>query len=575
MNVFDDRFITFDGEPMPGRVPPAVSLRNDNPITTEQAHGAQQAYRAFKDAVNLSPAKHHTDRRELQDGTVVEMVSSNGLDFVDIWPAGGVRTGFEMLPAFKLDDIDGDLNSATWRDMPYDPTVPPVLVEQTFIEHPGNQTWCDLRDGSETRGLVLSWWGLSKDRYGAHWAQPEDMDEVAPSTAAYRYLWCNGVKIGTIGTSGGIMGACITEVDGVKRICVVTAPIRLSDIDSGDRLRRYGNAWAAGFSPVLYGEAATDTTLTFYHADLPSAFFQQFSFSELTFAGVASFDMSELGGRFMHNGATDSWFRFDPVLRSTAGIKFNGAGTEGVLWVAAERSDYPTSDADGFIGPLFFDPRDGTAYTDSDRQLYDGNSASSATWPGKDDIEAHFLSTYGAITNHNTEPAFIADYIGDDFFLAYVGTIIAGGTTYQYIADSAGNVYDAFSGGAILSNVRLTGDLRYGLLAVCSTAFSIPLTTRLYLDGTIIDSIDLSYPGLNLQTVMALGFEGADSSFDGRLFVGRLGGEPLVLADDEDETADLTELKLDETTYPVLCGPIALRTGKLSPQDRYVKGDPP
>lgn len=179
MKVFDGSFLTFQGNPVPGRAPAAVTVHGGQHLTPDQAQAVHEVYLAFRDAVRLSIAAHHTDRRLLRDGTVVEVVSNGDLDWVDVWPPPP-----RLLPTLAdlFYTLPGYVESGGYP--PYDPNFsakwsfrqksaaptslkPARTPEETagIRQHPGNLTWFSDAVNVNNRPIILSWHGRAT-RYG-------------------------------------------------------------------------------------------------------------------------------------------------------------------------------------------------------------------------------------------------------------------------------------------------------------------------------------------------------------------------------------------------------------------------
>jgi hypothetical protein len=82
----DERFLTFSGDPITGKVPARVSVGNDNPVSPELMSYVKQRYRAFKTQQGLSMLSQMTHREELPDGGQVLFASRFGTDTVQVYP---------------------------------------------------------------------------------------------------------------------------------------------------------------------------------------------------------------------------------------------------------------------------------------------------------------------------------------------------------------------------------------------------------------------------------------------------------------------------------------------------------
>jgi hypothetical protein len=104
VNLINGTFLTFEGEPVPGRMPTRVITLGENPMTPDQANAVVQMYQLFCAANAVSPALFSVVNRTLEDGTSVRMESRDGDDRVFVTPAstGGPRplelAGYVILP---------------------------------------------------------------------------------------------------------------------------------------------------------------------------------------------------------------------------------------------------------------------------------------------------------------------------------------------------------------------------------------------------------------------------------------------------------------------------------------------
>jgi len=96
-------FISFDGKPITGRVPPQLRVDGGQALTQQQAGQVAHAYKLFRDVVSVAITPYVVQNRVLADGTRVRMESLQGRDIVYVWPGGeGSKTvslrGFVVLP---------------------------------------------------------------------------------------------------------------------------------------------------------------------------------------------------------------------------------------------------------------------------------------------------------------------------------------------------------------------------------------------------------------------------------------------------------------------------------------------
>ena len=80
-------FLTPTGDPLLGRPPPRLHVLGGFEPTQDQMAQAEHAYLQFCDQVRLSPAKHHIQELDLDDGSWLRLVSSYGVDEIVMRPA--------------------------------------------------------------------------------------------------------------------------------------------------------------------------------------------------------------------------------------------------------------------------------------------------------------------------------------------------------------------------------------------------------------------------------------------------------------------------------------------------------
>lgn len=260
-------FITFDGESIPGRVPPRLIVR-DNPMINDQHNAVKHLYQEFARHNGLSLAGYHVNEARLSDGTRVRMESNNGVDRVTVWPGrSGYETLYDIRPLAFFASLDAPLGVAP-TEVGGAPVVvhtldsvtrpvsrwanPPLKDDQSsqytmqFAHHdragygysapelrkalPGNVDWYDPRSDSPHYGLVLSWWNYFQGRY-QRFDHPveakldneffDDCRAVGPVAASSRQrtgviynfasaaqtVWCNGVPLARV--PGYVVGACL------------------------------------------------------------------------------------------------------------------------------------------------------------------------------------------------------------------------------------------------------------------------------------------------------------------------------------------------------------------------------
>lgn len=534
-----------------------VVMSDSGMLTRAQEGQVEYLFTKHKSGVSVALGGHFVSEGKLSDGSRVRITTNSGAHTIAVWPAEVTGIKYELLPAFWLnapdngEEVEEPINSATWLGLPYDAEKLPHLKEFQRVEHPGNQTWYDSRADSPNRGLVLSWWGISQDRYGTVWRYPNTMAEPSP-TERYNQLWCNGVLIGQIGTA--IHGACITEVDGVPTIAVVTSSKRKLDI-GGEYIFFYGSGFDGIDTASSY--LGSDIAFTLWHAPLP-ADFRKFLFRRLDFTSIVTKPLALRDSTF-DIGGTAYWFTNRALHRAANAIKFNTSGTQGVIDVRGFVGPSTGTVSTGYVWAVFIDPRDGTLVS----ELKSANT----TQMGEQAVADHYGLTLADVSSG----VWWYDYVGDTLTRFVTGVPQVSPGVYRAFGYSTfhGFLFETpFAGGPNfgLGDPRFLGDLRVGL-AVVFTA------QRMYraLNGTLLEDVPYTTP--YFSTLAQGGFEGGDSSFDGRLIVSINAGVVRVFIDGVDVSEDLNdpEFKLQDIRYPVLCGPLARKDGKTRPPKTYIK----
>lgn len=568
----------------------AISLHTMNGREPTPAQLAE-VERIFLDHMatgRLSLAGYRVHDADMTDGSLVSIVSNSGQHDVLLWPAGGqAPIRYQLHPAFWL-NMGGagathptPVNSATWRGMPYDSAEPPTLKQDHRIKHPGNRTWFDCRADSPAKGLVLSWWGLSKDLYGNMINFPDAQAE--PSPDGYRLLYCNGVKIGEIrnlgpGTGSAIYGACIADVGGTLKVCVLACSYLKVDVSGPEGTLLHYNSYAD--SPgVTTNQGISRLTLNLYQADLPATF-RQFLFRELDFSGPALAQVSvgvdntvSLPGQtFFKIAGVDYRFTNPSSWRLTTGCKFNASGTAGILPVRGYVDvSAGAGTADG-VGYILIDPRDGTLST----VLNPRDGSQTNTPPAA--VTAHYDDLYPSRHTTITGQWAHYDWNEDTLILAITGTAsiytdatktVLAATNYWGYTSQDGMLYD-LAGSDLGTGPTITGDLRGRLVDFINRSAGL---RRLYYRGTLVTAGAAS-AGSNLSSK----WEGADTSFDRRLTVYRSDDVVRAWADNTEISATLngiTDFQFQQVRQPILCGPLARLDGQLRPPKQYVAGEPP
>jgi cytochrome c oxidase subunit 1 len=114
--LHNPNFIDFGGEPITGRTPPRIQIFGH--ATKEQLGMLSHEYKLFYDCLFTMAGKYLARERVLSDGSRVRLTSSDGLDIVMFWPAGGEKlepldpNGYLTLPTDKNQTDGWDQNVA-------------------------------------------------------------------------------------------------------------------------------------------------------------------------------------------------------------------------------------------------------------------------------------------------------------------------------------------------------------------------------------------------------------------------------------------------------------------------------
>lgn len=117
--VHDSMFLTFDGEPVPGRTPVASQVLSE-PLSKEQRNMAQVAFARFKSDVRLSIAPTVQQYVTLADGTVLKLVSGFGMDRMTV-------VSMPAKPAPKAQRVVEQWSCEALLAHPFDPTIGYIL----------------------------------------------------------------------------------------------------------------------------------------------------------------------------------------------------------------------------------------------------------------------------------------------------------------------------------------------------------------------------------------------------------------------------------------------------------------
>lgn len=259
-------FITFDGESIPGRVPPRLIVR-DNPMSKDQHNAVKHVYQEFARRNGLSLAGYHVNEARLSDGTRVRMESNNGVDRVTVWPGrSGYESLFDIRPLALFVSLSAPVGVLPGppvyapRAVGVTPTAslwsnPPLVRAQdlefyhgyrsTFdyqnpaYSFPGTMDWYDDRGiESPNFGLVITWWPKYPHRYSSEITREKFSDPGLHNRKSIgladvnfrdfhileRYVWCNGIIIAILPTNHAVEGACLhTRNDGSTVLRVITS----------------------------------------------------------------------------------------------------------------------------------------------------------------------------------------------------------------------------------------------------------------------------------------------------------------------------------------------------------------
>jgi hypothetical protein len=257
MNLHDPNFLTFNGEPVPGMVPPRLDVEGNVTLSLEQAAGVEHAYKVFCDAKLVSIIAVHQQQAILEDGTLIEMGSIQGRDFVHVTPPPPapqliLDSLFLSVPCnFASPDAAADPKfSKTWKfrgktDVPHTLKPSRVLTDAAGVkQHPGNLTWWS--DGFKANGkpVVVSWYGKAT-RYGTfdYYGRGQQFVSQGKQTVLYGpgatsrtawpdafkpAVWTNGIKHKVQKIVAGspvdvpVMSAALRRVAGASYLYVVT-----------------------------------------------------------------------------------------------------------------------------------------------------------------------------------------------------------------------------------------------------------------------------------------------------------------------------------------------------------------
>lgn len=588
--LHDPPFIEFDGTPVTGRVPPLLRVMEGRQLTPQQYGGVSHAYKLFRNAVGTMVGDYLVQHRVLPDGTRVRMESMQGRDVVYVWPTGGVDSGFfRMFPAFWLNEpahgapAPATPEYGTWTNVPY-ANGKTLATKRTFWKaHPGNMTWRSTRAESKTAGIVLSWWGLSKSRYGADWACPVD----AQQPKDYGKLFVNGTLVADFDGPDyphswptAIIGACITLVGGAPTISVMTSRWgSQQDIDGQRSLfyRGYGlygpqSGGARIGTAGCYGFVVP--TITTYHARLPADFMDKGVIKPVPFTTVNSTTLSQW--LVINNNGNQFWLH-QVYMHLTAGMKINESGTEGVLDIfATTTGPIPSNGTGTAMVAVFLDPRTGAV----------------SGWMSVDDPRAQMWAE-----NNHSGHAF--DYEGDELVVAaqrWQGDAATPNSVPRELFHSKYGVLMADPTAQASSDPpealwrydwSVFGDQRAGVTVFVGANWPGSTNTfthqtigwwnmaaHVFVKGALVRSVYKTfYISTNSWMLFFEGYEGADSSFDGRMAIIRFFAEVMIFADDADVTPTIPSAQ--DIRYPVLNGPMAWGNGSTARPKQYVYGEPP
>jgi hypothetical protein len=546
-------------------------------LNAQQKSGLHAAWEAHKAVLRNSPATYLQRHVQLGDGTRITFSSNFGVHQVDVVPPQPLGSNYLLRPAFSMDapgfgeswPAAEDLNSATWRPMPYTALSLPEIQNEYREEHPGNQYWHDSREDSPNFGLVLSWWGLSKDRYGSNFVYKIGDEQPSPDDT-YTALFLNGVKVGTLPAS--IWGACVCEVDGVRKIAVITVntirtALTLVGATNSHYILSYGQRLSLDAGLLVSTGTFHSTSVALYHANCPGDFTIT---GELEFTLVATMPMANDGtvNAQVDIGGGDMRYLTVGLARCAEPVKFNASGTEGMIPVEAGSLDVwgsPPAGDDRSTDYLLIDPRTATLSLPSAGVAAPDIHSRPASVTATVFVPSYILAAYPAATQWGG--ACWRDYDEDTLV-----TVEFGVTDSLLVAHHSvhGELFQRARPGIPVYPV-FTGHLGHGVMNFID--WGNTLTIDRFLDDTHIAVAEAfaNYPAadLALQARMQVGFEGCAVSWDGRLIVDRCDATTRVFVDGEDVTADLTGVA--DICHPILCGPLKVDFAALpEPPRSYV-----
>lgn len=144
-NLLGTYWISLAGQPAIGRVPPSLQIMNGVHPSPQQLNQIARHYGVLVEAMHTSVAPYMRRERILGDGTFIRMVSSYGVDTLQVWPADAsagtkpfvaypayVDLGFA--PIFDREVID--LGSFTKPPYPKEPEFEVPRPERAYTAQP-------------------------------------------------------------------------------------------------------------------------------------------------------------------------------------------------------------------------------------------------------------------------------------------------------------------------------------------------------------------------------------------------------------------------------------------------------
>lgn len=158
MTLLNQQWITLDGTPVTGRVPPRTTLYAPPGVeaTPQQLGAVVHAYKLFCDAVNGSafPSGFHTQHRVFTDGTRAHFEANGGVHTAKVWISGDATShkyrGFIIAPKFPEWEVAGLEQPRTNALLRSRSTAPPSWRRRVSPYRPGKEAtptyWVDATE---------------------------------------------------------------------------------------------------------------------------------------------------------------------------------------------------------------------------------------------------------------------------------------------------------------------------------------------------------------------------------------------------------------------------------------------